>query len=446
MVPNLSRFLDSDVFDVVAGLDNKRFRIHGELLAIHSETLWWLVSNKLCDGQKRQLVIEEHDGATVGRFAEFLYTGDYQSPSPVKISGTPRKGATNDSLTPPPEIVVPTDGAAQKCETEPESLAEMNANPTSSAPENCETGNTPPLDITPECDELESSASDPVPLPPATFLPEPLQTTLAPKDALETASQQKPPETQSDKEDHFDSAEFDFRDVFLAHGKTYVLAHSFDVKPLERLAVMRLQDVFGKIVPVTPETPVVSNFAELVHYAYKNSTGGSLREALLKFFSPNLKTLRGAELQKLVSNGGDLASDLMQIVCDKLEGSEQENDQEIARADGVLGRNPKRGGTTFHLSMTGKGEIFTRIQQEEVLRCFQQLIGRIDGLVEVERRQKGVWTTRLHAYKVLEEDLKRDKDMLLTENSTIKKEMEKFKAQNIRYRRRLQELGTGIYM
>ncbi|PWW76989.1 hypothetical protein C7212DRAFT_41371, partial [Tuber magnatum] len=111
----------------------------------------------------------------------------------------------------------------------------------------------------------------------------------------------------------------DFKDAFLAHGKIYALAHSFGVEPLEQLAITRLQDVFSQITPVTPKTPVVSNFAELVDYAYKNSTGKRLREALLKFFSPKVGVLRGVELQKLVSRGGDLASDLLEIACDKLE-------------------------------------------------------------------------------------------------------------------------------
>ncbi|RPA97001.1 hypothetical protein L873DRAFT_1791284 [Choiromyces venosus 120613-1] len=433
MVPKLSSFLRSDVLNVVAGLDQKQFRVHGELLASYSSSLWWRANNQLgCDGHDREIVIDGHDGATVGRFAEFLYTGDYEAPGPVRLPDTSGKDVKGDCASSPPKTTSAEDITTSQCEAAPPFVPEIDVNPTHPEQE----------EMLPDYDEPERTT----PEPPATNPCDPPQSTMAPEDIPEAASQQGMPEPEM--EDHFDPAQFDFKDVFLAHVKVCTLAHNFELDPLEALAIMRLEEVFSKIALVAPGTRVVSNFAELVEYAYKHSTGKRLREAILKFFSPNVSVLRDSQLQKLVCNGGDLAADFMGIVCDKLKGSELENGQllldlnilntklKLAIAEKnqeqveteVGFRSSSREGKKSSLEMRVHMKHLETVQKAhaEALEHLEKEKGEIDSL-----------TATIVTYAEQCHKMKRQNDMVFAENSTIKQELEKSKERVLRYQARL---------
>ena len=437
------RLLRTEVFQVSARVDNKQFLIHGGLLSLHSEFLSWRVNELLGFRENLRIDIEGHDGATVGRFAEFLYTGNYEAPGPVKIEDTPRKRAMEDRSS-YPETAPTKDITTQECGAKLPCPVEVSPDSTHPELEISEPSDPPELDAPPVDDILGTPPSEPPPTDP----PEAPQGTLTPEDRLEIASEKGLLETGSDETSHFDPSKFDFRDAFLAHGKACALAHSLDIEPLEKLAIVRLEEVFSKITTLTPEAQVVSNFAELVGYAYEKSKSKKLREALLKFFSPNVSVLKGLELHKLVSRCGDLASDVMEILCAKLEGSERENgqllldvktldtklkflaekNQEQVVAQGELERTLEKKWSALHLKMCGQAEDLIAIQRE--LKEAKQIVVR-------ERSEKKAWAARCCEFKDIVEGIEKQKEMLMVENGTIKEDLEKAKEKNVELRKRI---------
>lgn len=431
------------MFEVSARLDNKQFLIHGGLLSLHSEFLSWRVNELLGFRENLRIDIEGHDGATVGRFAQFLYTGDYEAPSPVKIVDTSRKRAMEDRSSSYPETVPAKDITTQECGAKLPCPVEVS--PDSTHPELgiSELSDPPGLDEPPVDDTLGTPSEIP-----ATDPPEAPQNTLTPEDRLEIASEKDLLATRSDETNYFDPSEFDFREAFLAHGKACALAHSLDIEPLEKLAIVRLEEVFSKITSLTPEAQAVSNFAELVGYAYEYSKSKKLREALLKFFSPNVSVLKGLELQKLVSRCGDLASDVMEILCAKLEGSERENgqllldvktldtklkflaekNQEQVVAQQKLERTLEKKRSALHLKMCGQAEDLIAIQRD---------LKKAKQIAEQERCKKEVWVARCYEYKDIAESIEKQKEMLMTENRAIKDDLEKSKENNVELRKRI---------
>ncbi|PUU82411.1 hypothetical protein B9Z19DRAFT_1120901 [Tuber borchii] len=435
------RLLRSQVFEVSGGLDMKRIRIHGGLLGWHSEYLWWEVNDVLARRKDQRIVIDGHDSATVGRFAQFLYTGSYEAPGPVKISDVSRKGAMQDSLSSHPEIVPAKDITTQECETRP-CPTEVSPNSTRSGLGIAELSDSLPFDEPPVYNTLGDPASE----LPAIDPPEAPQSTLTPEDKPETASEKDLPATPLDKASHLDSSEFDFKDAFLAHGKTCGLAHYLDIELLEELAIERLEGVFSKITSLTPESRVASNFAELVGYAYESSKSKKLREALLKFFSPNVSALMGLELQKMVSRGGDLALDLMGIFWPRVEGLERENGQlllGVKTLDGKLksaemnqeqaevqvkqGRTRERGWKRLCEGMCGKVKELIVVRGE--LKEAQQL-------AEKEKSENEVLVVELHEHRGLIENLQKEKGMLMLEIDTTKQNLAKVKEKISEYRMR----------
>ena len=431
------------MFEVSAGVGKKKFHIHAGLLSLHSEFLWWQVNDLLGSQKNLRIVIDKHDGATVGRFAQFLYTGDYEAPAPVKIADISTKRAMQDCPSSYPETMPAKDITTQECEEKPPCPVEVSPNSTGPGLGISELSDPPGLDEPPVYDMPQSPPSE----LPATDSAEAPQDTSAPEYGLEASIEEDRLATGSDEAGYFDPSEFDFSDAFLAHGKVCALAHTLDIKPLEELAIVRLEGVFSKITFLTPETQVVSNFAELVGYAYEKSKSKKLREALLKFFSPNVTVLKGFELQKMVSRYGDLASDVMDILCAKLEGSELENgqllldvetlntqlnflaekNQEQAVAQGKLESTLEKERSAFHLKMSG---------QETDIKAVQRKLKEAQKIAEKERCEKEDWKAGYHGYKDLAEDTEAQKAMLLTENDTIKKDLEKAKKKNEEYRRR----------
>lgn len=431
------------MFEVSAGLDKKQFGIHGGLLAWHSEYLWWKMNNMPGSRKDLRIVIDEHDSATVGRFAQFLYTGSYEAPGPVKISDVSSKGAMQGSLYSHPEIVPAKDITTQECETRLPCPAEVSPNSARSGLGIAELSDSLPFDEPPVYDTLGDPASEPLAIDP----PEAPQSTLTPEDKPETASEKDLSATRLDKESHFDPSEFDFRDAFFAHGKTCGLAHDLVIKPLEELAIVRLEEVFSKITSLTPESRATSNFAELVGYAYESSKSKKLREALLKFFSPNVNVLMGLELQKIVGRSGDLALDLIGILCPRGEGLEREKgqllldvktldgklksaemNQEQAEEQVKLGEIRERGLRRHCEEMSGQ------VKELEVIRGE---LKEAQQLAEKEKREKEAWAARAHEYKCLAASLQKEKGMLMIENDTTKQNLAKAVEKVLAYKRRL---------
>jgi hypothetical protein len=61
----------------------RRFAVHKLLVSRASPTLFALVENKMRESMERVATIPDVDEETFTRSVEFLYTGDYNSPTPT---------------------------------------------------------------------------------------------------------------------------------------------------------------------------------------------------------------------------------------------------------------------------------------------------------------------------------------------------------------------------
>jgi hypothetical protein len=62
----------------------RRFALHKSLVSRISPPLTALMENGMRESQERLASIPDVDEATFARFAEFMYTGDYNTPQPVR--------------------------------------------------------------------------------------------------------------------------------------------------------------------------------------------------------------------------------------------------------------------------------------------------------------------------------------------------------------------------
>ena len=71
------------IFEILAGPEQTRFVAHAGMLE-KSEKLKAVTRGNWKDSSECKIVLEDWDPKTVGRLLEWLYTGDYESPSPAK--------------------------------------------------------------------------------------------------------------------------------------------------------------------------------------------------------------------------------------------------------------------------------------------------------------------------------------------------------------------------
>lgn len=251
------------------------------------------------------------DAATVGRFVEFMYTGDYHCPDPVPLD-TP--------------VMTPNGGSVSEHEREEEPAEEVAiVLPSSPGPaQDNDAGGLKPQFQLPQLKRF---------LQPGQLAP--LSKMFAPGDFV---PQQKLSAAETYSNKLFHPAKHDFEEVLLAHAKTYVVALMFEVQALCALALQRLARILVKIDSVPPDSSFVSNFVELARYAYSatTETQDPLRDIVSQFAALNFTSIQTREMSGLMKGGGDFPSDLMEkisvrFVTELREGmtSREDLEQEI---------------------------------------------------------------------------------------------------------------------
>lgn len=290
-----SRLLSSGVWELTAEA-GKRFVVHEDVLASQSQRLKDIIDafTAVEPHPGREIPLDNWDADTVGRFVEYIYTGDYQSPDPV-LPSTP-------AMTP---------------ERSDQSLSSGGQSPTDtasapSAPEQVEEGRA-----------LEA------PIRPLTPLSECFPDGPDPLQKLSAA------ETFAAK--YFDPSEHDFEGVFLAHAKVFALAWEFDVETLQKLAVQRLLRTFINIGSFQSDWPVASNFVELARYSYCGNNPGDndLRKIVSQFAALNFTALQTDEMKVLIEQSGGFARDVTGKVCRRLIIAENDRDHEQKAREGL---------------------------------------------------------------------------------------------------------------
>lgn len=276
-----------------------RFLVHADLLASQSECLRNLIK-EIPDvpSAQRQLHMVRWDAATVGRFVEFMYTGDYHCPDPVPLD-TP--------------VATPAGGSVSGHGGEEEPADEVAI--------------VPPLSPSPEQDSDTGGLKPQFQLPQLKRFLEP--GLLAPLSGMFASGgfipQRKLSAAETYSNKFFCPAKHDFEEVFLTHAKTYVIALMFEVQDLCVLALQRLARALVNIDSVPPDSLLVSNFIELARYAYSATTKAQdpLREVVSQFAALNFTSIQTQEMSGLMGDGGGFPGDLMEKISVRFVASEE---------------------------------------------------------------------------------------------------------------------------
>lgn len=272
----------------------KRYLVHEDVLTSQSQRLKDIVNAFAAaePSPKREIPLDNWDANTVGRFVEYIYTGDYQSPDPIPIV------ASTPAMTPA--------GSDQGVNSE----------------QSPEDSTTAPEDVKEEKEEEEEILASIPPARPLTPLSKCIPAGPDPSRKLSAA------ETFAEK--YFDPSSHDFEEVFLTHAKVFAFAREFEMLELQTLAVQRLLRTFINIGSFQPSWPVASNFAELAKYSYggNNPAGNDLRHIVSQFAALNFTTLQTDEVKTLIEQSGWFARDLTAKVCRRLVVAEKKQDKE----------------------------------------------------------------------------------------------------------------------
>lgn len=250
--------------ELVTESGERRFRVQQDLLASQSNHLK-ILTDTIPPGlisAPRELDIGLWDTDTMGRFVEYIYTGDYQSPDPVPLATpvtSPQTSSSGSSAALPGSLpTLQTRGAADR--------------------------SGPPRPLTPLSKCFPAGPDPPQKLSAAAI--------FAGKD--------------------FDPLKHDFEEVFLAHAKLYAMALKLEVEPLCTLTLQRLLKTLINIGTVQSSSSVPGNFAELARYIYShtNNEEDPLRRIISQFAALNITSLQTKEMKELIGEGGDFATDL----------------------------------------------------------------------------------------------------------------------------------------
>lgn len=278
--------VSSEVIKLVPIGKEERFLVHEALLASQSEHLRNLIEKTSGEssGPERELDIGNWGSETLGRFVEFVYTGDYHCPDPAPLdtpATTPEGGSVSGSIGEEEDVaaVPPSTESAQDS----------------------------------EAGELKQKFWLPQPQVQLLRGLAPLSEIFAP-DILNPQRKLSAAEIFATKDFH--PAEHDFEEVFLAHAKVYTIARTFEIEALCILALQRLLRTLVNIGPVPPGSALVGNFVELARYAYATMLGTQdpFRNLISQFAALNFTSMQTQAMRELMKGGGDFASDLMEKV------------------------------------------------------------------------------------------------------------------------------------
>lgn len=256
------------MFLVGGGLEEKR--IHTEALARQSLALHTLVHGPMEESRTKIFKWPDVDEGTFGRFAQFIYTGNYPPPSPVGL----KKKAPGLVLT----------------ETERSSV---------DAP-------VPEAEIS--YFGFSVAPVEPVePLPAVDYTDEDYESYRFNYSGKKSKKGKKSEPEPAEKKNEFSNLKYiapssnryeelcripskqdqgeDYTTVFLGHAQLYMLADKWFIAPLKNLVLKKLHTTLSKFVPFEAR---YGDIAQLVRYTYDNTPcrkGGmdALRELVIKY-------------------------------------------------------------------------------------------------------------------------------------------------------------------
>lgn len=296
----------------------RKFALHRSLMSRVSPALCALMKNGMRELQERIASISDVDEATFARFAEFIYTGDFNAPPLVRsqeaLETVPNNETNNDKdnthapdiQEAPPEPEPPLDVPAEPVELDPWEGSYMSKKDKKKRKQKESA-------MVIRHERLTSKLPQPD-LDVAVILPLPTSSTV----------------------DHQDGTEQnDYTAVFFCHAKLYVLAETYGVEQLKKLSSDRLNKSF---IHYEQSLEPSANIPGLLRYVFENtperrswcmeeqsgqeldeSRTDTLQDICVRFAANNTETLMlSPAFRSLLRDGGSFVEMYFESVAERL--------------------------------------------------------------------------------------------------------------------------------
>ena len=281
------------IFEILVGSEKTRFVAHASVLE-KSDKLKALTCGKWKDSSQRVIVLEDWEPETVGRFLEWLYTGDYETPFPVEASPSEAENLESHVSEKSMPSNEDTEDVLELCS--PVKLENVSRTQRVLKP----------------LQDINYNRADPKPTPSHAEA----FTRWEASFTLWTPTPKKPL-----------SGGLNFEGTLLAHAKLYSLADYMLLPVLQAQVFQRLKSVLlfihtsylrsqGFNLPADHQ-PVILNIITLIRYVYANtvrlvSEEEPLRELISTFVAFNYDKFKDDEgvVRKFMGQGGDFQEDL----------------------------------------------------------------------------------------------------------------------------------------
>lgn len=270
------------MWQVLASGDGEPFQIHEDILAALSEKARAFTTA----ATERKLDLRHWDEATVGRFAEYLYSGDYQCPDPVLLATPPASSEWEQKVNWGNKNRLAVVWASLDKARDAQSGVES----------------TPPPPVRPLTPLHKVFHAGPDPLQPLS--------------AAETFRRKR-----------FDPAKHDFEEVFLTHARVYTLARYLEVEPLRTMTLQRLLRTLINIGSVQSNWHLTTNLEDLITYIYKetdNDHEDRIRTVISQFIALNVVLLESRAIKNCIENCRGFGVELVEKVYRRLAVAEQD--------------------------------------------------------------------------------------------------------------------------
>lgn len=280
--------------------------IHTALVAKQSPALNSLVSGSMEEAQTKMAIWEDVDEETFGLFAQFAYTGDYTPPSFVK--GSSRRSSIGDE----PNGKLPAVTAYGR-----QILAEAEENDYFSSSKRDKKKKKRASTF--GWGDFLNEEPAPEPRPPSPAVPEPSPPLVSRPDFHNRTYPLLTPTTATAPRPNESSSE-DYTPVFLSHARLYVFAETYDIPPLQTLALSKLHRT---LCTFTLYAARYGDIIALARYVYANTPSrrvmDPLREMLVQYIAFEATSVaRCAQCMELVEENGSFASDLLRMLLERV--------------------------------------------------------------------------------------------------------------------------------
>ena len=271
--------------------------MYKELLERNSKAFKAMMEIGMKESQEGCAPLKETDKLTLGRFMEFIHTGDYNPANPVPASPV-LEPTMNDKTEDDGQIH--NGGIEAEAAHEPEPAADVFEVDDSPAPEPVENYWSTWNGSSKKKKKKYISS-------------EKLPSVTAP---VETTSQ-LPTSSKSMANDDWT---LDYLPLLLSHAQLWVFADKYGMEALQSLSARRLEEALDNFKYSTKSPTKV---ADLVQYIYDHTADDDrekvniLRTIITKFAAQNIEALRSsASFKALLWNGGPFVPYLVGKICD----------------------------------------------------------------------------------------------------------------------------------